>query len=228
MTAICSTCPATLGPKNRSGYCRSCVAKRLNGDPAVHERRKAGIARKMADPEFRAVCVARMVERNSNLSEAERERRQEHGRRMAPIITAAARRMPAETRAANGRKRRATVLAWCPPEWRDYYLDLTKRGRRAPEAKRIVRGLIAGRPGPTLYAQQKAKLAWCPEVRRDEYRKLQKSLGSSEARRIIEADMTPFERQLARVAGGAGLVAAFKPTTTDHAFTLGGVATGML
>lgn len=228
MTAACSSCPATLGPKNKSGYCRSCVAKRLNADPAVAELRRAGIARKMAEPEHRAACIARLVERNSNLTEAERERRREHGRKMAPIITAAARSMSAEIRAANGRKRSATALAWCPPEWRAHYLDLTKRGRRAPEAKRIVLGMIAGRPAPMPYAQQKAKLAWCPEVRRDEYRKLQKSLGSAEARRIIEADMSPFERQLAKVASGAGLVPAFKPTTTGHAFTLGGVATGMI
>lgn len=67
-------------------------------------------------------------------------------------------------------------------------------------------------------------MAWCPEDRRAEYQKFRRKLGATEARRIIEADMTPFERQLARVRAGAALVSAFKPKRSDHAFTLGGIA----
>jgi hypothetical protein len=136
--------------------------------------------------------------------------------------------MSPAARAENGRKRSDTVLAWCPPEWRAKYRDLKKRGRRAADARAIVEGLIAGRPEPMLYAQQKGKLAWLPPARRDEYDRLVKSMGAAEARRIIEADLSQFERQLARVAAGAKLTTSFRPTTTDHPMTLGGIASGLL
>lgn len=72
------------------------------------------------------------------------------------------------------------------------------------------------------------RLPWLPEARRHEYENMRDKVGAAEAKRRILASMTPFERQMARVANGAGLVAAFKPITSDHAFTLGGVATGMI
>lgn len=228
MSSICADCPATLGPRNRSGRCRSCLAKQLNSDPAIATRRRQGIARKFEEPEFRAAHIARLAHANATKAEELRESRRQHGKRRAAALVEASRNMGPASRAKAGRARTETVLAWCPPEWRDRYRELKKRGRRAAEAKRIVLDLIAGRPAPVLYAQQKAKLAWCPPLRKDEYRRLQKSLGSAEARRIIEADLSPFERQLARVAAGARVVDKPVLRRADHDFSLVGNATGML
>lgn len=225
MTRVCISCPSTIGASNRSGRCRACARAWLNANPAAAEARRAGLKRHYADPANVAAAQARAIEMGRNLPEAERERRRERGRQLgATMLRAAAQAITRETRIENGRKRSDTVLAWCPPAWRAKYRDLKKRGRRAADAKRIILDLIAGRPGPILYAQQRTKLAWCPPSRRDEYCKVAKSLGAAEARRVIEADLTPFERQLARAAAGARLIEVRPLRKIDHAFTLGGVA----
>ena len=225
VTLTCRECPSPLGRGNRSGICRVCCLRRLNTDALVEARRRAGVRQHYADPENIAAAQARGKAMSLNLSPEERQRRRERGLALGRTnLRAANAAMTAETRAENGRKRSATVLAWCPPEWRDKYRDLKQRGRKAAVAKRMVLDLIAGRPVPVPYARQKSKLDWCPPSRRDEYRELQKAVGAVEARRVLEADLTPFERQLARVAAGAKLV--MKPVfrRPDHAFTLGGVS----
>lgn len=228
MSAACIDCDAPVSRHSKTGRCRGCVARHNARDPVMRERQRAGIRARMADPIYRAKHIARCVANGRNISDEVRERRRETGRQKAAALRAANAAIPPETRVENGRKRTDTVLAWCPPEWRAKYRDLKKRGRRAAEAKRIALDLIAGKPAPTLWAQQKAKLAWCPPARRDEYAKLRAAFSASEARRMIEADMTPFERQLARVAAGARVVTKIDTRRADHDFTLGGIATGML
>lgn len=228
MSRTCSTCNAAIGERNRSGLCRSCVARRNATDPAMADRMKAGLRARLADPLYRAEHVARCVENGRNVSDEVREKRRQHGRSMRDTLRQNSLSMTAEQRAENGRKRTETVLAWCPPEWRAKYKDLTKRGRRAAEAKRIVLDLIAGKPEPQPYAQQRSKLAWVPPGRLDEYRKLQSTVGAAEARRILEADMTPFERQLARVASGAKLITIHRRPRGEPTMTLGGVPSGLL
>jgi hypothetical protein len=226
--SACSTCPTILGRVNRSGQCRSCIARRNATDPAMIERRRAGILARLADPETRAAHVARCIRNGRDISDELRERRREHGRRMVPRLREASAAITPAMRADAGRKRSETVLAWCPPEWRDRYRELKKRGRPAAAAKVIVLALIAGKPMPPRWAKQKAQLDWCPPSRREDYRSLRVQVGAARARAMIEAEMTPFERQLARVAAGAPLVARFKPTTHGPDMTLGGVATGMI
>lgn len=225
MSRSCLDCAKPISSKSVSGLCRSCVAVRLNADPEVAARRREGMRRHWADPTNLAAARARAAEMGRNLPEAERQRRRERGRMLSStVLRQANAAMTAETRAENGRKRSDTVLAWCPPEWRDKYRDLKTRGRKAAEAKRIVLDLIAGRPAPVLYAKQKAKLAWCPPARRAEYAKLRSALGAVEARRQVEAMFTPFERQMARLAAGAQLVEKPVLRRADYAYTIGGVA----
>lgn len=89
-----------------------------------------------------------------------------------------------------------------------------------------------------IHSIRAAVWAGIPEHRWDEAVALSKSFNAAEARRMILEDeaaierkrlaaMTPFERQMAKVAAGARVIPVFKPTT-GHAFTLGGVATGMI
>ena len=81
----------------------------------------------------------------------------------------------------------------------------------------------------------------CPPEYRDEYRTLAhtKKFGAAAARRMIEeqiasdtraseAALTPFERQLAKVAAGAPLVQVRPLPSRGYAMTLGGVATGAI
>ena len=63
-------------------------------------------------------------------------------------------------------------------------------------------------------------LAWCPHQHREEYYRLtqRKGMRAADARRVIEARMTPFERQMLALSRGAGLVE--RPMKA----TLGGIA----
>ena len=72
------------------------------------------------------------------------------------------------------------------------------------------------------------KMSWCPDEYRLEYRRQMKRVGAASAKAIILAQLSPFERQLARVAAGARLVESFRPVKAEHSFTLGGVSGGML
>lgn len=80
-------------------------------------------------------------------------------------------------------------------------------------------------------------LGWRPPEYLPEYERLvySKRLRAADARAAIErqiaadlSKLSPHERQLRQIANGARLVPTFKPRATDEAFTLGGVATGMI
>jgi hypothetical protein len=82
-------------------------------------------------------------------------------------------------------------------------------------------------------------LGWCPVEHRGKYRKLRKTYGAPEAkRRVLHAlavaealriaSLTPLQRQIERIQAGARLVEKPSFRRPDHAFTLGGVASGML
>lgn len=236
------SCGTALGPRNTSGVCRPCVARRLNSDSEITARRLAGIRASAADPEVRAAKRERMKRVVANLTPEQIERRRQHGKRQVRDVLSrpevkALSRSP-EVRAKAGRARSATVLAWCPEEWRDTYRELKRKGRTAAVAKALVLDLIAGGQ-VILYAQQKAKLAWCPADRLDEYRRLQKSYSAAEARRMIEEDiataekrrrdaMTPLDHQLERLRNGGVLVEKPVVRRAEHDFSLVGCATGLL
>lgn len=191
------SCGKVLGSKNRSGYCRSCVAKKNNADPAIIAARKAGILRHHADPAVRAASAARLAAHLANMSDDERERRREHGRRMARDVLAkpevrAVNRSP-EVRKRAGAKRTATVLADIPAHLRDQYKALVRSdAARAAEARRIVL----------------------------------EDAAASERRRL--AALSPLDRQIERLRNGATLHEKPVLRQADHAFTLGGIASGQL
>lgn len=195
----CANCPATLGRANKSGRCRSCLAKHLNGDPAIAARRKAAIQKRFARPEVMAAHIARLVERNANRPPEEVEQLREHGRRrMAairsdPVIMAkcdAARAAP-DVRQKQGQALSDRMLPWCPREWRPLYRELRKVGTPVPDARRAVEAEIA-----TVAAR---------------------------ARRARAVPLT-HEQQLERVRNGAQLVAKPDLRRAGPAYTLGGVA----
>lgn len=97
--------------------------------------------------------------------------------------------------------------------------------------------------GPEVIAQQVASRRakhWLPEGYEEMDRKLKKrGFLSAERRKIVleqaardrreaEAKLTPFERQLARVASGAKLTTIHRRPRGEPTMTLGGVSSGLL
>jgi hypothetical protein len=136
---ICG-CGAPLQRRNRSGRCQACFTRFLNGDPALHAARVAGIRAKFTDPAHREK-MAKIARRNGQKSAADPrhlERLRERGRRLAPAVfrTPGALARMAAVRAANGRKVSETRLGWCPPAWRDRYRYLMRSKRLSAAAAR--------------------------------------------------------------------------------------------
>lgn len=117
--------------------------------------------------------------------------------------------------------------------------ELAARGEELPKPK--LPGRVRGKL-PELRALEE----WMPEGPDGmyRYRALVHAHGAEAAKAMLKAEKAEalaarikarsqpkrltFEEQLARVAGGTGLVANFKPTRAAHDFTLGGVSSGAL
>lgn len=157
-------------------------------------------------------------------------------------------RVPRETHIANQRAGRARYLKANPGAMRIIAEASNRRWARDGERERMSalaksRGYIhrafEGSKTPQAIAARAAankrrglqRTGWCPPQYRDEYARLRVNRGAAEARRIIEArhaaslaDLTPFERMMAKVAAGAQLVERPVYRTPDPSYTLGGVA----
>lgn len=114
------------------------------------------------------------------------------------------------------------------PAWQAYKRASGKRLRADFEADPEAQAKSLAKRSAVGRLMTDRLLAWCPEDRRDDYRRLSKKVGRVEARRMIEAEMTPFERQLSRLRAGARLVAKPDTRPTSPAYSLVGNATGML
>jgi hypothetical protein len=142
-------CGKPLGAKNKSGLCRSCVAKRINSDPEAAARRKAGLRKYYDERGGREAAAARIAAWNRNMPEEERQRRSAWGVRQYHTYL-----NTPETRALSSgpdARRRARIaqeearLGWCPPELRDEYRRLTRSGQvAAAEARRMIEEMIPG------------------------------------------------------------------------------------
>lgn len=148
MTRACSNCPATLGPKNKSGRCRACCARAMNADPEMQARRVAALAAYHATPEAKKGARRRMIAFNRNVPEDVRRRRSEHGRWLAAnVLTRPDVRAKAQTpeaRRQRGQSNTETRLGWCPPERRDEYRALVRTNIGAAEARRIIEAEVHG------------------------------------------------------------------------------------
>lgn len=200
MTRVCSDCEAQISRQSKTGRCKSCCARWLNRDPEMTARRRAGQAAFFARPEVRRQLAARAVRLAANLTPEQIEARRAQGRHTAATVlrrpdVIAASNSP-EAKAKAGRGRTNTVLAWCPPEYRDRYRELKNRClMRAAEARAMIEEEIAA-------DKRRAKAA--------------------------HGALTSFERDMAKIAAGARVVDVVPLRKADPAFTLGGVATGML
>lgn len=176
----CSDCGKGITAKNLSGVCRSCRLKANNADPAFHARRVAGIRKRYEDPAARAKAAREIHARHLNA----RKRPEVSARLEINLAKARARLNDPDARAnflasrpAAGRKRSATLIAWCPEEYRGEY-------------RRLVRS---------------------------------KRMHAKDAKALILAKLTRFERQMHALQQGARLIE--KPILCKSApdYTLGGV-----
>jgi len=141
---ICTTCPRTLGTRNKTGYCVKCwpkvawtVAKER--DPDFEARRIAGIKRSLQEnPERLAKMKAAFLiaaktphARAMRSAAAKRDQLWKVGQKaLAADPTALARR---------GATLSNTRLAWCPVDMRQNYRDLVRRYKiPAPQAKAMI------------------------------------------------------------------------------------------
>jgi hypothetical protein len=203
MTRTCSDCPGTVGKYSKSGRCKACAMRVMHADPAYAARRDAATRKMNRTPEIRAKRSAALKARYADPA-ARKAMSEACLKRLAENPELAARRK--ELGAASFRAFHAAGTY----DWVAHH--------RARVDKR---------------------LAWCPADRRDEYKKLRDEYGAAEARRMVEQDIAAskrrakaepdtFERQLARIAAGAAVMAAPDFRTAGPACTLGGVASGMI
>ena len=144
----CSDCGNGISRQSKTGRCRSCALVRVNADPEIRARQRAAAKAYAAQPSVKAACAARLAAHVANMSDAERERRRARGRHIAATILHAeavrARSNSREAKRKAGVARTNTVLAWCPPEYRQRYRDLkASQLMRASEARAMIEDEIA-------------------------------------------------------------------------------------
>lgn len=128
-------CGRTLGPRNKSGYCKYHAAGALRS-PEHNARIKEGWRLKMlADPAFLEAKRESMA-RARRCQDPEVNRRRIMESRLWERAYVA---ITPETRARAGRSRTNSTLAWCPPELRDDYRRLLHRNdMNAASAKAAI------------------------------------------------------------------------------------------
>jgi hypothetical protein len=137
--------PTACVAKKPDGHCRSCVAIRINSDPAIQAKRKAAIKAKMADPEHRQRVIDRGLANLERLHSdpAFIERLRNHGRNL--MQGDHLRRMcelahkPDVTR-RRVKTRENTMLSWCPAPLRPLYREMLNKLGTAADARAVIEG----------------------------------------------------------------------------------------
>lgn len=140
---FCRDCSAVISTQSRTGRCRPCAMRAVALDPECRARRGAAFsARHRADPAYKA-----RTQRQVHVANLKAWRHPEKSVRMLAALMEARKQLARPDvqekwlagRAAAGRKRHDTVMAWCPPEYRAEYkhLRLTKK-MLAADAKATI------------------------------------------------------------------------------------------
>lgn len=170
----CAQCGASISGQSKSGLCHPHAMARLHADPGYREKLHA--AQRIADarPEVKRKRAANLAAFRATMSEAEQERRREHGRLLArtylsdPAVRARA-HSPASRAAAVAGNIRAK-LGWCPAELRPLY-DQLIRSKRFPaaEARRIIEGELVERARRDIASRNIAQRLRRARERREAY-----------------------------------------------------------
>lgn len=137
-------CGTALNYRNISGRCGPCSRAFYNSDPATIAKRRAGIRKTMADPEFlkRRAAISRSVSKLPHVKAAKREVGYRYG--IANLSSP-------ESRAKAVATRRRNATGWCPPERHAEYRRMLTTGFTAAEARRMIEEEI---PGTVAHARR--------------------------------------------------------------------------
>lgn len=145
----CSDCgvPLKPNPRRKGTRCKPCSARAMATSAEKREKCRVAMKRHFAEPGFYQQHCQRIGQGiRAALKDPERlEDLRERGRRCGLLRLGMSRHgAGSEPRVRAGQRRSATVLAWCPIEYRDAYLHLVRSKLvRAPEARRIIEDQIA-------------------------------------------------------------------------------------
>ncbi len=114
------------------------------------------------------------------------------------------------------------------PAWEAYKRASGKRLRAQFDASPAAQAANLAKRALVGEKNRMRRLGWLPDRLRRQYESLRTNRGAAEAKRIVMAELTPFERQMARIFAGAQLVAAPDFRTGGPEYTLGGISSGML
>jgi len=154
-------CGKVLGKRNKSGVCRSCVARRVNADPSHRAKRIAGTIAMHKTPERRRLNQQLARQAGTYWSTPEgRQRRREMGKaRYANLDTPEMREKCRIARAEATRLRYAREFAWLPVERREEYNALVRSKRlKAAEAKQIILASLAKEAVPETFEEKLARV----------------------------------------------------------------------
>lgn len=209
-------CGTAISARSRTGRCGRCaardpevIARKAKRTPEQRERMAASARAMTADPEIVAKRTARMI---------------------ATMRDPAARQRHAEG-CRSGKRRQLSNPAEAR-RMQEAGMALAAHNATAPD-----RNEVHARSKETL---RRRKLAWCLEAYwplnselkargiklEDRKRMIADQVKADD--RVRLAALSPFQRQMERVAAGAQLTTKFTPRRADHDFTLGGVSGGML
>lgn len=179
MVLSCRICSATITHQSKTGRCRPCAARETALETR-DVRRDRLLAHYASHPEARAKRA-----RNIHIANMAARRNPETAAKFRAVLFENRKKLNdpgvrekwLAGRAAAGKKRSETVMAWCPPEYRDEYRHL----------------------------------------------RYTKKIKAAEARALILAKLSPFEKAMQRIRAGASI--SIKPTIPDRSYdcTLGGV-----
>jgi hypothetical protein len=129
----CAVCPASLDPRNRTGYC----SRHHNGAPGKRQRISEALKRgHQLHPEWREDRRRAAIKAASCPVERARRAQRCRDRRLWEIGVAA---LTPESRAKQAAAQSARRMAWCPPELRDEAKRLVRYKKlRLAEVKQII------------------------------------------------------------------------------------------
>lgn len=142
-------CGAPITSQSKTGRCRPCANRAMHADPAYQAKRLAGLARHFDKPGARRAAGDRLRDFRATMSEAEQERRREHGRWLVREYLSRA-EIRAKALSPEGRAKAVTgnlraKLGWLPVELRPLYDHLIRSKKlTAGEARAVIEADLPG------------------------------------------------------------------------------------
>lgn len=144
MGKICP-CGSAVSNNSASGLCRSCFMRRLSNAPGRGAKISAALKERLKDPAHMAEHVerARRASVTKRMNPEWRLRAAKVMREIVQPLAMASGRHRDRDWAAMSKKGLEARWAWCPPEYRETYLELRGKGLKMLEARQLVRDQIA-------------------------------------------------------------------------------------